>query len=61
MLSITRVSGIGYLNDQIRIICEGSLIGFSEGGEEEDNLFPLNHNVKPVEGCYAIYHSGERR
>ena len=31
MLSIARVSGIGYLNDQVRIICEGSLIGFSEG------------------------------
>ena len=29
MLTITRVSGIDYLNDQIRIICEGSLIGFS--------------------------------
>lgn len=32
MLSITRVSGFGYLNDQIRIICKGSRIGFSEGG-----------------------------
>jgi len=32
MLSIARVSGIGYLNDQICIICEGSLIGFSEVG-----------------------------
>lgn len=32
MLSIARVNGIGYLNDQVRIICEGSRIGFSEVG-----------------------------
>ncbi|MGV8110189.1 hypothetical protein [Methanospirillum sp.] len=31
MLTIVRMSGIGYLNDQVRIICEGSLIGFSYG------------------------------
>ena len=29
-----RVGGIGYLNDQVRIICKGSQIGFSEGSGE---------------------------